>query len=105
MSIACSGCRDHWDEKRVEDTRLIGNVIADKINEYHKDNNKYPMSLDELTPKYIKSIPGPLVGSGEWTYRVQSDGSRWELMVDGPDITDPAMWISSTGNGWSYDSK
>jgi hypothetical protein len=34
-----------------------GNRIVHALEQYYKDNNKYPVSLSELVPKYIESVP------------------------------------------------
>lgn len=37
------------------------------IASFHKDNGRYPYSLDELVPNYIRRIPAdPMTGSKTW---------------------------------------
>jgi hypothetical protein len=60
--------------------------IVMAINEYHRDEGRFPVRLSELTPKYLRAIPRTTVGL-EWRYPYYfSDGStEWLLAYGGQD--------------------
>ena len=55
-------------------TRKNGVLIAQALNAYHDDNHLYPMTLEELLPKYLTTIPNEPQSPGGWLYKLTSDG-------------------------------
>jgi len=52
---------------RVEALRANLAQIRASIANFHQDNNRYPYSLEELVPKYLRRIPvDPITNSASW---------------------------------------
>lgn len=64
-----------------------GAMIAAALKLYNKEKGKYPESLMELAPDYLKEIPGdPLSADGKYVYK--KDGDNILLYSIGPDLKD-----------------
>lgn len=85
-SMANDGVRDQWDPESIERTKAVSHELIVAINRYHQENAAYPDDLDALVPVYIAELPTPLVGSQEWSYKL--DGDSFDLYVESSD-TDP----------------
>ncbi|HEX8408771.1 MAG TPA: type II secretion system protein G [Thermoanaerobaculia bacterium] len=64
VSVACREQRDIAKEPALKDNLTS---IRRAIGNFRKDNGRYPYSLDELVPNYIRRIPAdPMTGSKTW---------------------------------------
>ncbi|WP_437192284.1 type II secretion system protein [Planctomicrobium sp. SH527] len=85
--------RPLWWQRRLTDERarvrrdlvLIGTALA----MYRQDNSKYPASLSELSPKYLKSIPLDAHSGQPFEYESKSNGETW-VMSNGPNLKNDA---------------
>jgi len=92
-------------------TKKRANVIIERLIDYKRIENHYPESLNELIPKYFKSIPEPSIGYSEsFIYELddcETDSSKgfickeFQLLYTGQLETE-AKYTSST-NKWEYD--
>jgi hypothetical protein len=96
----CSGCSRG--RKRLEETIQIGNEVVSALDAFMKDNEHYPDSLGELSPKYIGEIPSPAWGLRQWKY--SSQGKEFSLSVDESRRTGDgnSRWLRyrPDGHGW-----
>lgn len=64
--LVLGGCIEAKKEKGSEeviDGQKKGDQIIQALNEYYKDFDEYPVSLDKLVPSYIDGIPRTSAGS------------------------------------------
>lgn len=66
LLLSCIGCMSN--RKKLEETRQAGNQIVRALEAYHAEQGKYPPSLEDLTPKFLKEIPRPRWGLRQWIY-------------------------------------
>ncbi len=50
-------------------SRAIGDNIVSAIEQYRVDTGLYPVSLDQLMPKYLPKIEPPVAGRCVWQYK------------------------------------
>lgn len=50
-------------------SRAIGDTIVAAIERYRIDAGLYPVSLDQLVPKYLPAIDPPVAGWCAWQYK------------------------------------
>jgi hypothetical protein len=74
--VAIGGCSGASRPK----TQQRGDRIVMALTQYRADHGRYPESLGELSPAYLKDIPHPTWGLREWKYRGQT--SEFNLRVD-----------------------
>jgi hypothetical protein len=63
--------------------QVQGKAIVSAIQQFHKNNNRFPDHLIRLTPQYIAEIKRPLPSS-LWTYQVNQKNSLFILEFVGP---------------------
>jgi hypothetical protein len=86
-------------------TQARANRINQAIESYHEHNGSFPDSLNELEPRYLPILLGPLTGHDQvWCYQSGSDfyrlGYVWYQRYYGPSFPTPHMEIkifSSSG--------
>ena len=66
LLLSCIGCMSQ--RKKLEETRQVGNQIVRALEAYHAEQGKYPRSLEDLIPKFLKEIPRPRWGLHQWIY-------------------------------------
>jgi hypothetical protein len=74
---------------RVEDRELMRLDLARitlLLEAYRIEQGEYPVSLDRLTPKYTKELPGDVYSDAFLIYR--RDGERYLLYSVGPNGKD-----------------
>ena len=106
LLLLIAGILAYYVPNRIERDRLatidIGNEIVEALQVYFEDNGRYPASLDELVPKYLKEIKKPLWGDSGWEY-----GGSPALLNVGYEsrkgVCYPIMYYRP-GHGWVYDS-
>jgi hypothetical protein len=74
---------DDWNLIRVQRSKSLGNAVIHAIRDYRTDSGRYPENLNQLVPKYLKVIPTPIAGVGEWHYFTCEDGSAFALEFSG----------------------
>ncbi len=80
------------DQKRYSDLLQI----QSRIQLYHMDRKQYPISLDELTPKYFNFTPkDPLTGNA-YDYRIILNGDGYEVCSRLESNLSPACITSSS---------
>ena len=65
--VVCVACQHR--ETPHKEVALKDNIsnIRRAIDNFHKDKGRYPYSLDELVPNYLRRIPAdPMTGSRNW---------------------------------------
>lgn len=62
-----------WTHSKVDKSINEGNKIIVAIELYQRDNGSLPDNLNDLTPKYISSIPEPYVPPYKWEYKIIDD--------------------------------
>ena len=82
LLVATVGC-NKWSENRIRETKRRGEIIAPAIEAYHTKYGRFPAHLEDLKPEFLRDIPQPTAGYGEWDYLVVSDGREWALDVAG----------------------
>jgi hypothetical protein len=59
--------------------------IVQSLEQYHAAEGAYPRQLEELVPKYLKTIPGVYVGCDGWFYRAAHDSFELSLTINNGD--------------------
>lgn len=62
------------------ETEVMGNEIVKALNAYKSDNEKYPVSLELLVPKYLRVVETPVWGDSGWKY-IGYGSETFELKV------------------------
>ena len=105
LLLLLGGILAYYASNSIERDRLttirIGNEIVEALQTYYDDNKRYPISLDELVPKYLKEIKEPLWGDSGWEY-----GGSPSLLKVGYKSYDALypMMIYNQEHGWIYDT-
>jgi hypothetical protein len=68
-----------WTPQNIEKSKSAGNLIIEEIERFAEANGHFPGRLDELVPKYLKSIPPPSAGEKCWRYAASEKGDNFEL--------------------------
>ncbi len=90
---------------RMESTKAIGNKIIGALEAYHADNNEYPVSLDELVPRYLDKVERPTWGLRVWEYSLMHlNRQEYELAVGANRDYYPVLFYTSKGRRWYYDT-
>jgi general secretion pathway protein G len=59
--------REQANAERVAALKSDLGAMRAAIKDFHKDNGRYPYSLYELVPKYIRRVPAdPMTGATDW---------------------------------------
>jgi hypothetical protein len=66
-----------WAPTRIASSIDEGDRIVAMTLRFRRQNDRYPLSLDELVPRYLPEIRPPAAGTREWNY--QSDGDHYRL--------------------------
>jgi hypothetical protein len=75
LLISVSALAQHIDFRQETTRRAERTVQA--IESYHERNGNYPETLSQLTPRYILSLPKPMIIYGQdWCYQSGSDYYR-----------------------------
>jgi len=68
------GCDNkNWNNTKIEQTKKIAIPIIQALEKYKKENSRPASNLNELVPKYIKTIPKPPLGYQKWDYYLSGD--------------------------------
>lgn len=78
LLLSCIGCMRN--RKKLEETRQAGNQIVRALEAYHAEQGRYPPSLENLPPKFLKEIPRPRWGLRQWIY--EPSGTSFTLQVN-----------------------
>lgn len=55
------------------------NALIDAIESYHNEKGEYPAALEELSPNYIKALPGTgMIGYGDLQYRLSTKSTPYK---------------------------
>jgi hypothetical protein len=66
FALVVLACKDHEDEAAAWTKRYLAEMRAG-IARYKADHGRYPSTLDELAPRYVRSIPrDPLTHAADW---------------------------------------
>jgi type II secretory pathway pseudopilin PulG len=72
--------------------------LAFALAAYRADNGKYPAKLDELAPKYLKSVPNDLFSGQPMIYRPTDNGYLlYSIGLNG--IDDDGRWLDDDPRG------
>ena len=77
--------------------------ITEALNKYNSDNKKYPESLKEISPAYLKDLPGTNIGliGSSFNYRRQTDDDKYWLSFS---EMSGDKWIYIEGRKlWAFD--
>jgi len=86
----------------VSEVKKQGNNIIQAIEKYEEDNGTLPNSLNDLTPKYMNTIPTPRWGNKEWKYH-NKNGTEYGLNVSKGKHEYPIIFYESSSASWGYD--
>lgn len=98
-------------ESEIDQAIIQGDIILAAIKEYHTENGVYPSVLTDLVPETIAEIPSPTGTADFWEYHLRTSSSnlsnkKYQLSHDwGGSLVFPNPIISSSGSGWSIDTK
>jgi hypothetical protein len=86
----------------VDETTRRGDVLVQALNKYRADHGRFPRSLAELSPQYLKEIPQPDWGLRRWIY--EPSESDFYLKVNETEHTGDgdSHWLRYEGekSGW-----
>lgn len=91
-----------WERRSIY-TKELGNSIIGNLKAYHKLYSKYPVSLDDLVPEFMNSIPQPTLGTRKWKYEPYPDDDSFMLQFEAGGGY-PYCRYSSTDNAWYCDT-
>ena len=96
--------RDFWAAQR------LGNKVVSALEKYRSAEEKYPITLDELVPKYLGKIIPPPWGEGYWIYRsYENNKDKFSLAIRPDKKNRPPMYYTGkhpdgSSGGWYYDT-
>ena len=76
--------RPKWSPSVNRESIRSGERLIEAIDEFHDTNGRYPASLEDLVPSYVKEIPQPTAGPKVWKYHVLSSGGSYQLAFEMP---------------------
>lgn len=89
LLITVSAIAQRVDFRRLTEERAES--VSQAIERYYELNGRYPQDLQELTPRYLLSLPGPVIIYGEaWCYD-RGDGYYRLGYVDRDHWSDPRL--------------
>lgn len=80
---------DRWDEQAQQETIAVAQPLIDAINQYNSDQKSPPLTLEQLIPTYLETLPAPTVGSRQWSYMISKRG--YELFVESSNPEPPSI--------------
>lgn len=100
-SVVTLGCTD----RRQDGThnQSVGTTLVNAIIAYEVANGKYPASLDNLSPVYVRSVPKPRNAS--WEYLPPSNTEDLYFGFTGDDDLDHTGWYDFQSGQWIVDTK
>jgi hypothetical protein len=81
------GVADAVTSRRIETTKDEATAIIRALHEHYDACGRYPVSLEDLVPDRLRSIPRAEVSlfvKRDFWYRVDDDGLRYHLAFDTP---------------------
>jgi hypothetical protein len=81
-------------------SKANGEVIVRALEAYKNDHGIYPLSLNDLTPQYLREIPAPSYGKKEWDYICVSKDNSYRLFVWGKWIISDGYMYNDDTHGW-----
>ena len=96
--LALTSACNKWSDDRIRETKRRGEIIAPAIEAYHAKYAKYPTQLKDLQPEFLREIPRPTAGDGEWDYHTR-DEREWSFAVVGSEWG-PQLARTSEGDWW-----
>ena len=100
------------DERRMAQMQSAVNELRDAIRRFRTDNGRHPASLDELVPRYLRTIPvDPVTGSAS-SWRLTTEETvqpRGDFTSEGEakaaaviiDVRSAAPGTDARGRPWS----
>lgn len=86
LLLLLAACRERPDPRPDELRKQLASMRA-AIKAFHRDNGRYPHSLEELVPKYLSRVPvDPMTQSHE-TWRLTTE----EVVPQNADFTTAAQ--------------
>jgi len=79
---------------------IPGGQILAALEQYRSDHGRYPNTLEKLVPKYVKEVPKPQWGVGEWEY---GGGEKFGLSVLRRKNDYECYYWRQDKNEWGYD--
>ena len=95
LAIILFGLAVNISERRydyeIAETKTIGSEIVRALEAYYTENNRYPITLDTLTPKYLTKVKPPIWGLKRWEYYGSQD--EFYLRVNESEKTGDGMHL------------
>lgn len=85
-------------QTEIESNKTAAYGLIRIIEEYNKDNKKYPDTAGEMVPKYIKQLPDCI--RCDWKYIKSVDGLEFEFGF----MAYHYWYYNSKTKKWIYDS-
>ena len=102
--LGLGGC-SKWSDEKVDESKKRGDRIIAALENYRNEHSAYPNSLNDLMPKYLKSIEPPVAGNCKWRYDTYEDGKAFRLIFEDETPDEPTGWYDSKKERWSLDTK
>jgi hypothetical protein len=87
----------------LEETKRSGDLIVKALGKFRAEHNRYPLTLAELCPTYLETIPTPIWGLRVWNYQ-RTPGGDFYLGVNEDEHTGDgnSHWFRYLGptHGW-----
>lgn len=83
--LVLAACRERPDTRPIELRRQLAEMRG-AIKTFHRDNGRYPQSLEELIPKYLRRIPVDPMTLSAGTWRLTTE----EIVPQNADFTSAA---------------
>ncbi|WP_231741143.1 hypothetical protein [Thalassoglobus neptunius] len=92
-----------WNSSIVRESKSRGDVIVGLLEEHHRQQGRFPGSLDELNDGNNNRYQQPTSGLKQWRYLVNSDRSAFELSFSANDNHYPVCYYDSKVKRWYED--
>ena len=88
-----------WSASGIAETRRRGDIVSTAIEAYRARTGRYPATLRDLQPEFLREIPQPTVGYKEWDYLPIDQGTNYWLRVVASEF---GRQLGRTSQGWEY---
>jgi hypothetical protein len=68
-----------WSDRNIWISQRHGDDIVIALDNYFKDNSRYPDELSSLVPNYLQTVQQPVAGDCRWIYFVFKDQNEYYL--------------------------
>jgi hypothetical protein len=89
-------------ESQLTETRRRGDLVVVALEQFQQDHGRYPASLDELRPQYLREILPPTWGLKTWLYETTANNYKFGVNESARTGDGDSLWLRYEGekHGW-----